>query len=85
VADLLSIRDPYLISEQGRREGDIGLGDPFSFPFRNIESVLPLGGGRLLLLNDSNCRLTAGRNPVHPDDIEVIVVRPEALSGDPAA
>jgi glycerophosphoryl diester phosphodiesterase len=49
MVDLLSIRDPYLISEPGR-EGDIGLGDPFSFPFQTIESILPLGDGRLLLL-----------------------------------
>jgi glycerophosphoryl diester phosphodiesterase len=48
VVDLLSIRDPYRISESGR-EGDIGLGNPFSFPFQTIESVLPLEDGRLLL------------------------------------
>ena len=36
--DLLRIRDPNLISEPAR-EGDLGLGDPFSFPFQTIESI----------------------------------------------
>ena len=48
VLDLLSIRDPDRISEPVR-SGDIGLGDPFSFPFQTIESILPLGAGRLIL------------------------------------
>jgi hypothetical protein len=43
VLDLLSIRDPDGIS-QFEREGDIGLGDLFSFhfqiPFQTIESIL---------------------------------------------
>ncbi len=79
VLDLLSIRDPYRISEPAR-EGDIGLGDPFSFPFQTIESVLPLEDGRLLLLNDNNYPLSAGRNPDRPDDTEAIIVRTGALS-----
>ena len=74
VLDLLSIRDPYRISEPGR-EGDIGLGNPFSFPFLTIESILPLGDGRLLLLNDDNYPLGAGRTPARPDNPEAIVVR----------
>lgn len=82
VLDLLSIRDPYRISEPGR-EGDIGIGDPFSFPFQTIESILPLGDGRLLLLNDNNYPLSAGRNPDEPDDTEAIIVRTGALSPSP--
>jgi hypothetical protein len=65
VLDLLSIRDPYRISEPGR-EGDIGLVNPFSFPFQTIESILSLGDGRLLLLNDNNYPLSAGRTPPGP-------------------
>ncbi len=80
--DLLSIRDPNLISGPAR-EGDMGLGDPFSFPFQTLESVLPLEDGRLLLLNDNNYPVTAGRNPDRPDDTEVIVVRTAALSSPP--
>ncbi len=82
VLDLLSIRDPDRISEPVR-EGDIGLGDPFSFPFQTIESILPLGDGRLLLLNDNNYPLSAGRNPDQPDDTEAIIVRADALSPSP--
>ena len=82
VLDLLSIRDPDHISEPGR-EGDVGLGDPFSFPFQTIESILPLGNGKLLLLNDNNYPLSAGRNPDQPDDTEAIIVRTDALSPSP--
>jgi hypothetical protein len=82
VLDLLSIRDPYRISEPGR-EGDVGLGDPFSFPFQTIESILPLRDGRLLLLNDNNYPLSAGRNPDQPDDTEAIIVHANALSPSP--
>lgn len=82
VLDLLSVSDPDHISEPAR-EGDVGLGDPFSFPFQTIESVLPLGEGRLLLLNDNNYPLSAGRNPGLPDDTEAIVVRVEALEDVP--
>ena len=84
VLDLLSIRDPALISEP-RHEGDVGLGDPFTFPFWTIESILPLGDGRLLLLNDNNYPLSTGRNPDQPDNTEAIVVHVPALQGDPAA
>ena len=84
VLDLLSIRDPDLISEPAR-EGDVGLGNPFSLPFWTIESILPLGDGRLLLLNDNNYPLSTGRNPDQPDDTEAIIVHAAALRGDPAA
>ncbi len=81
VLDLLNIRDPNRISLPGR-PGDIGLGDPFSFPFVTIESVLPLGGNRLLVINDNNFPFSTGRNPVQPDDTEFIIVRAESLKRD---
>ena len=84
VLDLLFIRDPNLISEPAR-EGDVGLGDPFAFPFWTIESILPLGDGRLLLLNDNNYPLSTGRNPEQPDNTEAIIVHVAALGGDLAA
>jgi hypothetical protein len=65
--------------------GDVGLGDPFSFPFWTIESILPLEDGRLLVLNDNNYPLSTGRNPNLPDNTEAIVVHAAALQGDPAA
>jgi hypothetical protein len=78
IVDLLSIADPARISEPAR-EGDIGLGERFSFPFQTVESILPLGDGSLLIINDNNYPLSAGRNPDRPDDTEAIVVRPFAL------
>ena len=86
VLDLLSIRDPDGIS-QFEREGDIGLGDPFSFPFQipfqTIESIIPLEDGRLLLLNDNNYPLSVVRNPDEPDDTEAITIRLDALLNSP--
>jgi hypothetical protein len=79
VLDLLSIRDPDRIS-QFEREGDIGLGDLFSFPFQTIENIIPLEDGGLLLLNDNNYPLSAVGNPDEPDDTEAITIRLDALS-----
>ena len=76
--DLLSIRDLDRIS-QFEREGDIDLGNLFSFPFQTIESILPLEDGRLLPLNDNNYPLSAGRNPDEPNDTEAIIIRLDAL------
>ena len=64
IVDLLSIADPARIPEPAR-EG--------------VESILPLGDGSLLIINDNNYPLSAGRNPDRPDDTEAIVVRPFAL------
>ena len=77
VADLLDLRDPALISLPGR-PGDVGLGDPFAMPFQTIEAVLPLGGDRLAIVNDTNFGST-GRNPARPDDSEFITVRVPGL------
>jgi hypothetical protein len=78
VANLLAIRDPHGISLPAR-PGDFGLGDPFSFPFQTIESILPLSGSRLLLADDNNFPFSAGRNPTRPDDTELIIVKVPAL------
>jgi hypothetical protein len=53
------------------------VGDPFSFPLQSVESVLPLGDGRLLIANDNNYPGSDGRWIARnrPDDIEFIVVR----------
>ncbi|MGH3090497.1 MAG: esterase-like activity of phytase family protein [Rubrobacteraceae bacterium] len=79
VADLLDIEDPSGLSLPAR-EGDIGVGEEFAFPFQTIESVLPLGDGRLLILNDNNFPFSLGRNPELPDDNEAIVVRSDVLA-----
>jgi hypothetical protein len=79
VANLLEIADPALISEPDRA-GDVGIGDPFSMPYVTIESVLPLGGSRLAVVNDTNFG-SRGRNPALPDYSDLIVVRAPALRG----
>jgi len=84
LVDLLEVRDPDGISLPAR-EGDIGLGDPFAFPFQTVESLLPIGRGRLLVLNDNNYPFSAGRNPGRPDDTEAIVVEVPALRALEAA
>ena len=81
VLDLLAIRDPDLISLPAG-PGDIGLGDPFSFPYETIEALLPLGGGKVLVANDNNYPFSAGRTPGEPDDNELIVVVVPALGHD---
>jgi len=80
VVDLLDLRDPALISLPGR-PGDIGLGDPFAMPYVTIEAVLPLGGQRLAIVNDTNFGST-GRNPELPDPSDFIVVRVPGLRGE---
>jgi hypothetical protein len=77
VVDLLNLRDRAGISLPAR-PGDIGLGDPFAMPYVTIESVLPLDGERLAIVNDTNFGST-GRNPSLPDDSDFIVVRVPAL------
>lgn len=78
VVDLLNIRDPGLISLPGR-PGDYGLGDPFEFPYVTTESVLPIGGKRLAIVNDNNFGSVGGRNPSLPDYTDFIVVRADDL------
>ena len=80
VVDLLDIRDPALISLPGR-PGDFGLGDPFKFPYVTTESVLPVGGRRLAIVNDNNFGSIGGRHPTLPDYTDVIEIDVPALRG----
>ncbi|GAA0713195.1 esterase-like activity of phytase family protein [Dactylosporangium roseum] len=66
VADLLNLANP---------RGVGGFGDPFRFPFFTIESLLILDNRTLLIANDNNFPLSAGRTPGKPDDNEMIAVR----------
>jgi hypothetical protein len=77
VVDLLKLADPHLISEPAR-PGDIGIGNPFSMPYQTIEAVLPLPGGRLAIVNDTNFG-SMGRNPSLPDYSDFIEVRVPGL------
>jgi len=81
VADLLDIADPTGISLPAR-PGDVGLGDPFAMPYVTVESVLPLAGDRLAIVNDTNFG-SRGRNPGLPDYSDFIVIRvPGLRAGD---
>jgi hypothetical protein len=74
VVDLLHLRDDHGISTGAQRPGDIGLGNPFSLPYQTIEAVLPVGGDRIAVVNDTNFGST-GRNPSLPDYSDVVQVR----------
>jgi len=78
VVDLLDLADPAEVSLPGR-PGDIGLGNPFAMPYVTIESVLPLGGDRLAIVNDTNFG-SRGRNPELPDYSDFVVVGVPRLS-----
>lgn len=73
IVDLLQIADPDRISLPAQ-PGDIGLGNPFAFPFVTIESVLSLSSDRLLVINDNNYPFSTGRNPNQPDNTEFILL-----------
>jgi hypothetical protein len=80
VLDLLRIPDPDGISLPAR-PGELGVGNPFSFPLQSVESLETLGGERLLIANDNNFPFSDGRWIARdrPDDVELIVVRAPAL------
>jgi glycerophosphoryl diester phosphodiesterase len=73
LVDLLALRDPSGASLPSA-PGDRGLGNPFSFPLRSVESILPLDHGRLLVANDNNFPFDAGRHDGVADGNEWIVV-----------
>ena len=56
-------------------EGIGGDSATFRFPFQTIESVMPIGAQRLLVLNDNNYPFSSGRTVGEPDDNEMIVIR----------
>ncbi len=73
VVDLLNISDPDSISLPAD-PGDIGLGDPFAFPFVTIEDVVIIDPSTLGVLNDNNYPFSTGRNASEPDDNEFILI-----------
>jgi hypothetical protein len=77
IVDMPNLRDPAGISLPAR-PGDLGLGDPFKFLYQTVESILPLGGGELAVVNDTNFGST-GRNPGLPDYSDFIVVKVPGL------
>ena len=73
VADLMRIADRSGVSTPAR-PGEYGVGELFSFPLQSVESVLPLGGNRVLVANDNNFPGNDGRIPGRADDTELIVI-----------
>ena len=81
LVDLLALRNPNGVAAPADA-GDRGLGNPFSFLLRSVESILPLDHGRLLVANDNNYPFDAGRHDGRADGNEWIVVRPTAAAGE---
>ncbi len=87
LVDLLRLTNPRAVSGPatatatvGTGTATIGLGQPFSFPFQTIESVLVKDPRTLVIANDNNFPFSSGRTPGRPDDNEIIEVRlPRAL------
>lgn len=72
--DLMKIANPDMLYTKVR-EGDIGTGKEFAFPFETIEDVIIENGTTLTLLNDNNFPFSTGRNAKLADDNEIIQVK----------
>jgi glycerophosphoryl diester phosphodiesterase len=62
VQDLMKIPDPSQLTEGTGLPGDVGLGNPFAFPFQTIESVLVMSPDTLAIVNDNNYPFSIGRH-----------------------
>lgn len=79
LVDLIKIANPNLLYGTAR-EGDIGTGQVFAFPFETIEDVIIENGTTLTVLNDNNFPGSSGRNAKLADDNEIIQIRlPKSL------
>lgn len=79
LVDLIKISNPNALFGTVR-EGDIGTGSVFAFPFETIEDVIIENGTTLTVLNDNNFPGSSGRNSKQADDNEIIQIRlPKAL------
>lgn len=77
--DLIKIANPNQLYTSVR-DGDIGTGTQFAFPFETIEDVVIEDGRTLTVLNDNNFPGSSGRNAKLADDNEIIQIRlPKAL------
>lgn len=79
LVDLMKIANPDLLYGKAR-DGDIGTGKEFAFPFETIEDVIIENATTLTLLNDNNFPFSTGRNAKLADDNEIIQIKlPKAL------
>ena len=68
VVDLMDLADPdHLASDSGR----------YTMPYVTIESVLPLDGPRLIIVNDNNFPAVGARAMGRRDDTEFILLQVE--------
>lgn len=74
LVDLMKIDNPDLLYGL-IREGDIGVGKKFSFPFETVEDVVIEDAHTLTIFNDNNFPGSAGRNKNRADDNEIIQIR----------
>lgn len=77
VQDLMNIPDTSHLSAGTGLLGDVGLGNPFSFPYTTIESVLVMSPDTIAVINDNNYPFSIGRHlgTKLPDDNDLIFVR----------
>ena len=77
VQDLMKIADPSNLSVGTGLFGDVGLGNPFSFPYQTIESVLVMSPDTIAVINDNNYPFSIGRHmgTKLPDDNDFIFIR----------
>lgn len=79
LVDLIKIANPNLLYGTPRN-GDIGTGQNFAFPFETIEDVVIENGTTLTVINDNNFPGSTGRNAKLADDNEIIQIKlPKAL------
>ncbi len=79
LVDLMKIANPNNLYGTAR-DGDIGTGTNFAFPFFTIEDVIIENKNTLTVLNDNNFPGSSGRNAKKADDNEIIQIKlPKAL------
>ena len=79
LVDLMQIANPDLLYATVRN-GDLGTGQNFAFPFETIEDIVIENGNTLTVINDNNFPGSSGRNAKLADDNEIIQIKlPKAL------
>ncbi|MCF3127523.1 esterase-like activity of phytase family protein [Acinetobacter soli] len=79
LVDLMQIANPDLLYATARN-GDLGTGQNFAFPFETIEDIVIENGNTLTVINDNNFPGSSGRNAKLADDNEIIQIKlPKAL------
>jgi glycerophosphoryl diester phosphodiesterase len=80
--NLMNIADTDGISLPGK-EGDVGLGTQFAFPFTTIEDVVVFDDKKIGVINDNNYPFSVGRHvgSKEADDTEFIIVELERALG----